>query len=48
MAVSGHFKGKRGWISRVNNDMACVCYKNVWEFGIWAFITDLKITRRGR
>lgn len=45
-AISGHFKGKRGWVSRVNGDSACVCWRGVWEHGIWADLKDLKRTKR--
>jgi ribosomal protein L24 len=45
-AISGHFKGKRGWVSRVNNESACVCWKGVWEHGIWTPLRELKRTRR--
>lgn len=50
-AVSGHFKGKRGQVTRVNdegNGMACVVWKDVWDYGIWSEIKDLKVTRKGK
>lgn len=45
-AIDGHFKGKSGWVARVNGDSACVCWKGVWEHGIWVDISNLKRTKR--
>lgn len=45
-AVSGHFKGKRGWVSRVEDSTACVVWKGVWAFGIWTPLKDIKRTKR--
>lgn len=46
LAVSGHFKDKRGYVTRVEHGMACVVWKGVWEFGIWTELADLKRTKR--
>lgn len=45
-AVSGHFKGKSGWVSRTDESAACVVFKGVWEHGIWVDISELKRTKR--
>lgn len=45
-AISGHFKGKSGWVARVDDNSACVVWKGVWEHGIWMDLTDLKRTKR--
>lgn len=45
--IKGTFKGMRGWCSRVNNDSACVCWKDIgFDHGIWVDISDLKRTKR--
>lgn len=46
VALSGPFKGKRGYVCRVEGDSACVAWKGVWEHGIWVDISDLKRTKR--
>jgi len=46
IAVSGHFKGKRGYVCRVHGTTACVVWKNHWEHGIWTDLKDLKRTKQ--
>lgn len=45
-AISGHFKGKRGYVCRVFGGNACVAWKGVWDHGIWGPIDELKRTKR--
>lgn len=45
-AISGSFKGSRGWVSRVNDYAACVVWKGIWDHGIWTPLKDVKVTRR--
>lgn len=47
-AITGHFKGKRGWVCRVEGDVACVVWKGVWDHGIWTPICHMKVTRSFR
>lgn len=45
-AISGHFKDKKGYVTRISGDMACVVWDGVWSHGIWTEISDLKRTKR--
>ncbi len=45
-AISGHFKGKSGYVTRVYGSSACVVWKGVWEHGIWVELYELKRTKR--
>lgn len=47
-ATLGHFEGKRGWVARTDGTHACVCWKGVWEHGIWVSQAELKRTKRLR
>lgn len=47
-AIGGHFKDKRGWVSRVDETSACVVWRGVWDHGIWTPLVDLKRTKRPR
>lgn len=46
VAISGHFKDKRGFVCRVEYNRACVVWKGVWDHGIWTDVSDLKRTKR--
>jgi len=46
LALSGHFKDKRGYVTRIDGRQACVVWNGVWEHGIWTDIADLKRTKR--
>ena len=46
VAISGHFKNKRGYVCRIENNAACVVWKNVWDHGIWVDLKELKRTKR--
>ena len=46
MAISGHFKGLKGYVCRTDGNMACVVWKSVWSHGIWTDIKELKRTKR--
>jgi len=48
LALQGHFKGKRGYVCRVDEGMACVAWKGVWDHGIWVSLNELKRTKRYR
>lgn len=45
-AITGHFAGKSGYVTRTNGSSACVVWKGVWDHGIWVSISDLKLTKR--
>lgn len=51
-AISGPFKGQKGWVSRTDSDMgiqpenACVIFSNIWDHGIWVEVKELKRTKR--
>ena len=45
-AISGHFKGQRGYVTRVHGSTACVVWRSVWEHGIWVNFSELKRTKR--
>lgn len=45
LAISGHFKGQRGYVCRVEGELVNVVFgKN--PFGIWVDLADLKRTKR--
>ena len=46
LALSGHFKGKRGYVTRADELCACVVFKGVWDHGVWVDLTELKRTKR--
>lgn len=46
LATSGYFQGKKGFVTRVYGDIACVVWKGVWEHGVWVNISELKRTKR--
>ena len=46
-AHAGHFKGQRGQVMRVSEEMACVVWKDGWEHGIWVFLYDITKVRSG-
>lgn len=33
-AIDGPFEGKKGYVTRVDDAMACVVFKDVWSFGV--------------
>lgn len=45
-AISGHFKDKKGYVTRINESNACVVWKGVWDHGIWVDLKELKRTKR--
>lgn len=46
LSLSGHFKGKHGYVTRVENDFSCVVWKDVWDFGLWVSSDTLHVTKR--
>ena len=46
ISISGHFKGSKGYVCRVESDQACVVFKSVWGHGIWVELDTLKRTKR--
>ena len=46
VAVYGHFIGKRGYVTRINGNDACVVWRGVWDHGIWVPVSYLKRTKR--
>ena len=45
-AIKGHFKGRKGYVTRVDSVGACVVWNGVWSHGIWTPLLDLKRTKR--
>lgn len=44
--ISGCFKNKKGYVTKVHGDKACVVIATVWLHGIWLDSCDLKRTKR--
>lgn len=44
--ITGKYKGYKAFVTRVENDMACIVINGVWDHGIWYDVTDLKRTKR--
>ena len=45
-SIEGHFEGKKGFVTRVENDQACVVFSDIWDHGIWVELNTLKRTKR--
>ena len=45
-AITGHFEGQKGYVTRVQGSMACVVWVGGWEHGIWVNCSELKRTKR--
>jgi hypothetical protein len=46
LAISGHFEGKRGYVTRIYGESACIVWAGGWDFGIWVDLSELKRTKR--
>jgi len=41
-AIGGQYKGRKGYVVRVKDQLACVVFENYWSFGVWVNMIDLK------
>jgi len=46
VVTSGRFEGMRGYVTRADDQNACVVLKGVWDHGVWLDVSTLKRTKR--